>query len=95
MVTTPGTIVLSKGSTALPIQCTKDCYMMGSSVIPSGTEAMTAGNVVFGGLIGLGVDAASGAMNKYPDIVTVAMTPDQSCQAPATPRRAPRTSSKQ
>ena len=26
---------------------------------------MTAGNVVFGGLIGLGVDAASGAMNKY------------------------------
>jgi len=24
---------------------------------------MTAGNVVFGGLIGLGIDAASGAMN--------------------------------
>src|SRR4051794_33644828 len=94
MVTTPGTIVLTKGSTALPIQCTKECYLMGSSVIPSNTEAMAAGNVVFGGLIGLGVDAASGAMNKYPDVVTVAMTPDQTCQQPA-PRRAPRTSSKQ
>ena len=54
MVTTPGTIVLAKGSAALPIQCTKDCYLMGSSVIPSNTETMAAGNVVFGGIIGLG-----------------------------------------
>src|SRR5690349_16002824 len=54
-VTTPGTVVLSKGSTALPIQCTKECYSMGSSIIPSNTEAMAAGNVVFGGIIGLGV----------------------------------------
>jgi hypothetical protein len=40
---------------------------------------MAAGDVVFGGLIGLGVDVASGAMNKYPDIVTVPMTPDPAC----------------
>ena len=33
---------------------------MGSSIIPSNTEAMAAGNVIFGGVIGLGVDAASG-----------------------------------
>src|SRR5687768_9407670 len=62
---TPGTVTLSKSSSALPIQCTKECYVMGSSIIPSGTEAMSAGNVIFGGVIGLGVDAASGAMNKY------------------------------
>lgn len=83
VVTTPGAVTLSKGSNALPIQCTKECYIMGSSIIPSGTEAMAAGNVILGGVIGLGVDAASGAMNKYPDIVTVAMTPDPACrQAP-------------
>ena len=87
-VQTPGTIVLSKGSAALPIQCTKECYVMGSSIIPSNTESMAAGNVVFGGLIGLGVDAASGALNKYPDIVTVAMTPDPACQQTAPLRRA-------
>lgn len=81
LVTTPGSAVLAKGSSALPIQCTKECYIAGSSIIPSGTEAMAAGNVVFGGIIGLGVDAASGAMNKYPDIVTVAMTPDPKCAA--------------
>ena len=27
---------------------------------------MSASNVVFGGMIGLGIDAVSGAMNKYP-----------------------------
>jgi hypothetical protein len=89
MVSTPGTVVLDKGSTALPIQCTKQCYLTGSSVIPSGTEAMTAGNVILGGVIGLGVDAATGAMNKYPDMVTVAMMPDQACrQAPPSRPRA-------
>lgn len=91
-VQTPGSIVLSKGSAALPIQCTKECYLLGSSIIPSNTETMAAGNVVFGGVVGLGVDAVSGAMNKYPDIVTVAMTPDPVCQQrapPPAPRRTP------
>jgi hypothetical protein len=65
---------------------------MGSSIIPSNTETMAAGNVVFGGFIGLGVDAATGAMNKYPDIVTVAMTPDPACQPASPTRRSPRNS---
>jgi hypothetical protein len=92
VVQTPGTVVLDKGSASLPIQCTKPCYLMGSSVIPSGTEAMTAGNILVGGVIGLGVDAATGAMNKYPDMVTVSMVPDQACQRPAPPPLRPRAS---
>jgi phosphoketolase len=65
-------------------------------VIPSDAEAMAAGNVVFGGVIGLGVDAMSGAMNKYPDQVMVAMTPDPACQKPPplSPRATPRTSNR-
>lgn len=95
-VVTPGSVTLSKSSNALPIQCTKECYVNGSSIIPSGTEAMAAGNVIAGGVIGLGVDAMSGAMNKYPDMVTVAMTPDPACRPAAPPpphRRAPHVSS--
>lgn len=84
-VTTPGSLTLSKGSSSLPIQCAKQCYVTGSSIIPTSTETMAAGNVIFGGIIGLGVDAASGAMNKYPDIVTVAMTPDPTCRQPSYP----------
>ena len=67
----------------------KQCFVNGTSIIPSGTEAMSAGNVVFGGMIGLGIDAVSGAMNKYPDLVTVAMIPDATCQQPLAPRRRP------
>ena len=72
-------MTLKKASDPLPISCVKECYVNGQSIIPSGTESMAAGNVVFGGIIGLGVDAASGAMNKYPDMVTVAMSSDPAC----------------
>lgn len=84
---TPGNVTLDKQSAALPITCTKECYVMGSSMIPSNTESMAAGNVILGGVVGLGVDAATGAMNKYPDLVTVAMTPDPACGSPRQPRR--------
>jgi hypothetical protein len=90
MVATPGTVTLSKGSASLPIQCVKECYVNGTSVIPSNAEAMAAGNVIFGGVVGLG-----GALNKYPDQVTVAMTPDPACQKPpVSPRVPPRTSNR-
>jgi phosphoketolase len=84
---TPGNVALDKQSAGLPITCTKECYTMGSSMIPSNTEAMAAGNVLLGGVVGLGVDAATGAMNKYPDLVTVAMLPDPACGSPRQPRR--------
>ena len=61
----------------------------------SNAEAISAGNVIFGGVLGLGVDAVSGALNKYPDQVTVAMTPDPACQkSPVSPRAPPRTSNR-
>ena len=68
-VETPGTIV-------------KQCYATGVGVLASETEIMTAGNVVFGGVIGLGIDAASGAMNKFQPGVEIAMSPIPNCGAP-------------
>jgi len=50
---------------------------------------MTAGNVVFGGVIGLGIDAASGAMNKYQPRVEIAMSPVPNCGAPKKGRGVP------
>ena len=85
MVQTPGTVSLKKGSDPIPIMCTKECYVNGQSIIPSNSESMAAGNVIFGGIIGLGVDSASGAMYKYPDMFTVAMSPDPACQRPPPP----------
>jgi hypothetical protein len=48
------------------------------------------GNLVFGGIIGLGVDAATGAMNKYPATFQVPMvTIPASLQPPTIPQATP------
>jgi len=44
-------------------------------MVESKFSGATIGNVLAGGLIGIAVDAASGANNFYPDQVTVLMQP--------------------
>jgi uncharacterized protein YceK len=75
MVQTPANIMLPKSKHNVAVPCTAQCYSPGVSTFASHTEVMTAGNVVFGGLIGLGIDAASGAMNTYDSNVEIIMTP--------------------
>jgi hypothetical protein len=38
---------------------------------------MTIGNILFGGIVGVVVDAASRAMHQYPDRVTTTLIPDE------------------
>ena len=64
-VTTPANISLPKGSDNITVRCRRRCFEPGMGVIASNVEAMAAGNVILGGPIGLGVDAMTGAMNKY------------------------------
>lgn len=71
------------------VSCVKQCYTTGVGVLASETEIMTAGNVLFGGVIGLGIDAASGAMNKYQPGVEIAMSPIPNCGAPKKGRGVP------
>jgi hypothetical protein len=85
VVVTPGTISLEKGQDAVSVRCTKECYADGAGIIASNLEGMTAGNVLLGGVIGLGVDAASGAMNKYSSEVQIIMTPIQGCRPAGAP----------
>jgi hypothetical protein len=78
-VQTPANIVLPKSKHNVAVSCTAQCYSPGVGTLGSHTEVMTAGNVVFGGLIGLSIDAASGAMNTYDSGVEVIMTPLPGC----------------
>ena len=48
------TIVLPKSKHDVAVSCVKQCYTTGVGVLASETEIMTAGNVLFGGVIGLG-----------------------------------------
>jgi len=74
-VITPGAVRVSKSKEDVTVTCTKDGYEEAVASIPSEFEGWTVGNIVFGGLIGLGVDAATGAINNYPNAFQVRMTP--------------------
>jgi hypothetical protein len=86
-VVTPDTISLPKASDNISVRCSKECYQDGAGVISSNMEGMTAGNIILGGVIGLGVDAVSGAMNKYSPEIQVALIPIPGCGAPAVAKR--------
>ena len=81
VVVTPATITLEKSQQNISVVCRKTCFQDAVGVIPSFTESMTAGNVIVGGVVGLGVDAISGAMNKYNDNNQFTMLPIAGCQA--------------
>jgi hypothetical protein len=81
-VSTPATLMLDKSQHNIAVTCKKECYQDGVGIIASSTESMTAGNVLVGGVVGLAVDAASGAMNKYNDVNQIAMVPAPGCKGP-------------
>jgi hypothetical protein len=81
-VQTPANITLPKSKNNVAVSCSAQCFSPGVGTLASHTEIMTAGNVVFGGIIGLGIDAASGAMNTYDPGVEVMMTPLPGCGRP-------------
>ena len=74
---TPGTVSVDKSKYDISIICKKEGFQDGATVCPSSFQGMTFGNILFGGLIGLAVDAGSGAMNKYPSMLTIALIPSE------------------
>ena len=73
---TPGSVVLEKSADNVSVRCEKDGYLDGGGVLASGFQDMTFGNILLGGVIGVAVDAASGAMHEYPPSVTVVLAPE-------------------
>jgi|SRR5665213_916994 len=74
-VITPGVATVSKTKDDMQVRCTKTGYQDGIATIPSNFQGWTLGNVLLGGLIGFGVDAATGAMNEYPHAFQIPMSP--------------------
>jgi len=83
-VTTPGSTTVHKTKNDLDITCTKSGYADGHVVATSHFGATTMGNVIAGGLIGVGIDAASGANYHYDSPITVPLG-DKAAQAAAAP----------
>jgi len=74
-VITPGVATVARSKSDIAVRCHKDGYQPAVGVISSSFEAWTAGNLVFGGVVGLGVDAATGAINEYPNSYQLPMVP--------------------
>jgi hypothetical protein len=80
-VTTPGSIMIQKSYGDLAVRCEKEGLDPGIATVRS-TAGMVWGNIVFGGLIGLAVDATQGAGYDYPALVTVEMGASTLIEAP-------------
>lgn len=81
---TPGSIPIDKGAKTVAILCKRGGHLDATGSMSSEFQAMTFGNILFGGLIGVAVDAASGAMHEYPAMVTITLIPES---FPTTPER--------
>jgi hypothetical protein len=82
---TPGTVTVHRGYDALHVTCAKPGYQSGMETVASSTKGMAFGNIVFGGVIGAGVDMESGAAYDYPNLITVPMISMQANMATAMP----------
>ena len=72
-VTTPGTVTVHRSYDPLHVDCTKTGYEDALITVKSSTKGMAFGNILAGGIIGAGVDMATGAAYDYPQQIVVPM----------------------
>lgn len=73
---TPGNVTVEKGSEMIEVRCHKEGYQPITAALTPEFEGMTAGNILLGGIIGLAIDAGSGATHKYPSSITITFIPE-------------------
>ncbi|MGI9479124.1 MAG: hypothetical protein ACR2PI_20640 [Hyphomicrobiaceae bacterium] len=70
-VRTPQSVTVPRSVHDVNVSCLLPDGRKGHAMLKTTLTPMVAGNILVGGVIGAGVDAASGAMNEYPDSITV------------------------
>ena len=72
-VTTPGSVTVHRSYQDMVVECSKAGLPTGWASIKSTTKGMAFGNILFGGVIGAGVDIGNGAAYDYPQVIVVDM----------------------
>lgn len=72
-ITTPGSLTIDRTKDPIIVTCSKKGYLDSVLTVRSGQEGMVMGNLIAGGLIGWGVDSATGADNKYESPVSIVL----------------------
>ena len=83
--TTPGTVTVRRSFNELAVNCSADGLETGIAMVKSSTKAMAFGNILFGGIIGAGVDMSTGAAYDYPELIVVTMGQSNSVPAKVEP----------
>ena len=71
----PAVTSVPRSGDTLAVTCSSDGFQPDTQHISPSFSGMTIGNVLLGGLIGVAVDAASGANNQYPSRVAFVLMP--------------------
>lgn len=79
---TPGSLIVSKENRPIKVTCLKDGFDTAEAQHNAGFNAMVLGNIVFGGVIGVIVDASTGAASVYPDEIKIPLA----AKPPPTPQ---------
>ncbi|MCG8429439.1 MAG: hypothetical protein MI754_18975 [Chromatiales bacterium] len=74
---TPGTVQIDRDKDAISIICKKENFLDSTDILSSEFNGVTLGNILVGGIIGIAVDAGSGAMHDYPSMITVTLIPEE------------------
>lgn len=87
---TPGVITVQRAKDAIRVTCVKEGHQEATYVNKSGFEAAVLGNVLIGGLVGVAVDATSGATNKYEEVMNIQLAATGTAQtSPASTEAVP------
>jgi hypothetical protein len=92
-VTTPGTVTIHRAYDDLNVKCEKEGMPAGIVSVKSVTKGMAFGNLLFGGVVGVAIDAGSGAAYDYPALISVIMG-ESIAQAPGLTSQSPTESTK-
>lgn len=84
-LTSPGSTTVHKTKTDMDVTCTKPGFKPGHVLAVSHFTGKTVGNVIAGGVIGIGIDAASGANYTYDSPINVPLGERAGEAAPAMP----------
>lgn len=85
VTSTPASVVLKRNSADLVVKCAKPGFDPRTATVQASFNGVTFGNLLLGGLIGVVVDASTGANFSYPEQVNITLPPSAVVAPPAAP----------
>ncbi len=76
VINTPNSIQLPSSAAPITVACAAEGHKNTTASLDTSMDGWILGNLIFGGIIGVAIDAARGAGMKYPPRVTVVLEPE-------------------